>query len=89
MKYYVEREGIDCDFEETRVFDVCLHTAGRDRAEADLAALEDADISTVREVGSFFDADVEEVCNIFCHEHDLSGANASRRSRASRDRSLV
>ena len=82
MKDYVEREGIDCDFEETRVFDVCLHTAGRDKAEADLAALEDADIPTIREVGSFFDADAEEVYNIFREEYDLPGANASHRSPA-------
>ena len=65
VKDYVEREGIDCDFEETRVFDVCLHEAGRNKAKTDLAALEDAEISTFRELGSFFDADAEEVCNTF------------------------
>ena len=36
MKDFVERAGIACDFEETRVFDVCLHEAGREKVEADL-----------------------------------------------------
>lgn len=65
VKDYVEREGIDCDFEETRVFDVCLHKAGRDKAEADLAAITDADISTARDMGVFLDKKAEDVCIVF------------------------
>jgi len=82
VKAFVEREGIECDFEETRVFDVCLHQAGRDKAEADLAALTDADISTVRDVGYYSDQKAEEVCIIFFESMTRQGANASRRSRA-------
>jgi hypothetical protein len=48
---YVECEGIYCDFEETRVFGVCLHEAGRDKAESDLAALTDADIFDCKSIG--------------------------------------
>lgn len=61
MKDFVEREGIACDFEETRVFDVCLHEAGREKVEADLASLVDADISTVREVEYFPAGSAEDV----------------------------
>lgn len=61
MQDFVEREGIACDFEETRVFDVCLHEAGREKVEADLASLVDADISTVREVGYFPGGSAEDV----------------------------
>ena len=74
VKDYVEREGIDCDFEETRVLDVCLHEAGREKAEADLAALTDAGISTVREVGYYSHTKAEEVCTIFLFRDRFGGS---------------
>ena len=65
MQNFVEREGIACDFEETKVFDICLHEAGREKVEADLASLVDADISTVREVGYFPGGSAEDVRTTF------------------------
>lgn len=65
MKDYVELEGIDCDFEETRVFDVCLHNAGRDKARSDLASIAQANITTMREIEGHFGDDAEEVYMIF------------------------
>ena len=50
---FIEHEAIAYDFEETKVFDVCTHEAGREKVEADLASLVDADFSTVREVEYF------------------------------------
>lgn len=61
MQEFVEREGIDCDFEETEVFDVCFYEAGRDKVESDLASLIDADISTARDIGYHFNTDSEKV----------------------------
>jgi len=61
VKDFVEREGIDCDFEETEVMDVCFYEAGRNKMKADLALLAEADISTVRDVEFFSGHDVEEV----------------------------
>lgn len=89
MKDYVEREGIECDFEETGVFDVCLHEAGRDKAEADFASITDAGISTAKDMGYYSDRKAEEVRSFSCLETYSEGANASRRSQVSRDRSLV
>jgi glycine/D-amino acid oxidase-like deaminating enzyme len=64
IKDLVEREGIDCDFEETGVFDVCFYEAGRDKVKSDLATLMEANISTAKEVTFFSDADSEEVCTL-------------------------
>lgn len=65
VKDYVELESIDCDFEETRVFDVCLHNSGRDKARSDLASIAEANISTAREIDGHFAKDAEEVYTIF------------------------
>jgi alpha-D-ribose 1-methylphosphonate 5-triphosphate synthase subunit PhnG len=89
VKDYVEREGIECDFEETRVFDVCLHKAGRDKAEADFAAITDADISTAKDMGYYSDEKAEEVRSFSSLESCSDEANASRRSPVSKGRSLV
>jgi hypothetical protein len=89
VKDYVEREGIDCDFEETRVFDVCLHKAGRDKAEADFAAITNADLSTAREMGYYSDGKAEEARNAIPRGYVAPRVNPSRRSQASKDRGLV
>jgi hypothetical protein len=62
VKDFVEREGVDCDFEETKVVDVCFYEAGRDKVKSDLARLAEADISTVRDVEFYSGAESEEVC---------------------------
>jgi hypothetical protein len=65
VKDFIEREGIDCDFEETKVVDVCFYEAGRAKVKSDLARLAEVDISTVRDVEFYSGAESEEVC-IFC-----------------------
>lgn len=65
IKAFVEREGIDCDFEETRVCDVWVHEAGRAKVKADLASLVEANISTAREVKYYSGKDSEEVGALF------------------------
>lgn len=62
IKDLVRREHVDCDFEETKVTDVCLYKAGRDKIKADLAKLAKADISTAREIEYCSDSEAEEVC---------------------------
>ena len=64
VKDFVEREGIDCDFEETEVMDVSFYEAGREKFKSDLASLADAGISTVRDVGCYSDTDAVEVCTV-------------------------
>ena len=87
---FVEREGIACDFEETKVFDVCLHEAGREKVEADLASLVDAGISTVKEVEYFPGGSAEDVTTTSAGTSSAGFCiNAGRRSPASKDRSLV
>lgn len=62
VKAYVERERIDCDFEETKVHDVCFYEAGRDKMKSDLANLTEANISTARDIQYYSDTDAENVC---------------------------
>ncbi|KAK5105867.1 hypothetical protein LTR62_001954 [Meristemomyces frigidus] len=60
----VDLEGIDCDFEEVTVRDVCLYPAGRDKIEADLTALTEADISTAKELEYHSNMDAEDVSGV-------------------------
>jgi hypothetical protein len=62
VRALVEREGIDCEFEEVIVRDICLYPAGRDKVRTDLITLYDAGISTVREVDYSSDEEAEQVC---------------------------
>lgn len=61
VQEFVERKGIECDFEGTEVFDVCFYEAGREKVKSDLASLIDADISTARNIGYHFNTDAEKV----------------------------
>jgi hypothetical protein len=61
VKALVERQGLECEFEEVTVRDICLYTAGRDKVKTDLGALYDADISTVRDVKYNSDEEAVEV----------------------------
>jgi hypothetical protein len=71
VKDFIEREGIDCDFEETKVVDVCFYEAGRAKVQSDLARLAKADISTVRDVEFYSGDESEEVCSshLFLKSH--------------------
>jgi hypothetical protein len=71
VKEFVKREGIDCDFEETEVMDVCFYEAGRDKFKSDLASLAEAGISTVRDIGYHSDTNAEEVCIRFLMLEDM------------------
>lgn len=75
IKHFVEREGIDCDFEETRVVDVCFYDAGRDKIKSDLASLAKADISTAREVRYYSGDESEKVCALLFHTTYLSAVD--------------
>lgn len=50
IKDLVQHEDADCDFEETKVVDVCFYNAGRDKIKADLVRVAKAGISTAKEV---------------------------------------
>lgn len=62
IRELIEREDVDCDFEETRVTDVCLYRAGRDKIKADIARVAAAGISTVSGIKYSTDAEAEQVC---------------------------
>lgn len=57
----IEREGIDCDFEETTVTDVCTYSEGRDAIKASLSEVAKAGISTAKEI-QYFEGD--EACEV-------------------------
>jgi hypothetical protein len=69
IKELVQRENCDCDFEETRVTDVCFYEAGRDKIKADLAKIAKADISTAKGITFTSDSEAEEVCTMFGGEN--------------------
>ncbi|KAF9695241.1 hypothetical protein EKO04_007212 [Ascochyta lentis] len=60
----VKREGIDCDFEETKVADVCFYNAGRDKIKADLAKVAKAGISTAQEIEYSEGSEAERVSGV-------------------------
>lgn len=57
----IEQEGIDCDFEETTVTDVCTYSEGRDAVKASLSEVAKAGISTAKEIQYF---EGEEACEV-------------------------
>jgi len=62
IRELVEREGVDCDFEETRVADVCLYGAGRDKIKADVDRVTAAGISTASGITYSASVEAEKVC---------------------------
>jgi hypothetical protein len=73
VKDLVQRERIDCDFEETKVMDVCFYDAGRAQIEANLAKLSKAGISTAKGIQYSGGSEAEEVCvHRASHSNDLS-----------------
>jgi hypothetical protein len=65
IKELVRREHCDCDFEETRVTDVCFYEAGRDKIRADIAKIAKADISTAKGIKFTSGSEAEEVCKVW------------------------
>jgi hypothetical protein len=61
VKDLVQRDHIECDFEECKVTDVCLYAAGRDKIKATLDTLVEAGISTVAGVEYYSGSEVEKV----------------------------
>jgi hypothetical protein len=64
----VQREHVDCDFEETKVIDVCLYEEGREKIKTDLAKITKADISTAKEIAYSSGSEAEVVCMHFRHD---------------------
>ena len=64
IKELVQREHCDCDFEETRVTDVCFYETGRDKIKADLAKISKANISTAKGIKFTSGSEAEEVCRL-------------------------
>ena len=62
IRELVEREGVDCDFEETRIADVCLYMAGRDKIKADVDRVAAAGISTASGITYSVGVEAEKVC---------------------------
>ncbi|KAF1938598.1 FAD dependent oxidoreductase [Clathrospora elynae] len=76
IKDLVQREHVDCDFEETKVTDVCLYEAGREKIKADLAKLTKAEISTVSGIEYSSDSKAEEISGVrgakSCHTYNAA-----------------
>lgn len=64
----VQREHVDCDFEQTRVTDVCLYKEGRDKIKVDLAKIAKAEISTVKGIEYSSGGEAEVVCTHLRHD---------------------
>lgn len=58
----VQQECVDCDFEKTKVHDVCFYDAGREQTKSTLAKLVEAGISTAKEVQYHSGTEAEVVC---------------------------
>ncbi|KAH6861523.1 hypothetical protein AA0118_g6596 [Alternaria tenuissima] len=76
IKELVRREHCDCDFEETRVTDVCFYEAGRDKIRADIAKIAKADISTAKGIKFTSGSEAEEVSGVWgaksCHTYNAA-----------------
>ncbi|KAI4941564.1 hypothetical protein J4E91_010740 [Alternaria rosae] len=76
IKELVRRENCDCDFEETRVTDVCFYEAGRDKIKADIAKIAKADISTAKGITFTSGSEAEEVSGVWgaksCHTYSAA-----------------
>jgi glycine/D-amino acid oxidase-like deaminating enzyme len=73
IRELVAREQIDCDFEETRVVDVCLYPEGRHKMKASIDKTVEAGISTAKTIKYFPGRQAEEVSGIrgalSCHTY--------------------
>ncbi|EMD84899.1 hypothetical protein COCC4DRAFT_154574 [Bipolaris maydis ATCC 48331] len=76
IKELVERERIDCDFEETTVMDICKYAQGRDKMKASIDKVTKAGISTAKMIRFYTGREAEEVSGVrgalSCHTY--SGA---------------
>ena len=60
-----KREQIDCDYEDTKVMDICKHPQGRDKMKANIDKITKAGISTAKTIKFFAGKEAEEVSAIF------------------------
>ncbi|KNG44371.1 fad dependent oxidoreductase [Stemphylium lycopersici] len=76
IKELVQRENCDCDFEETRVTDVCFYKAGCEKIKADLAKIAKANISTAKGIEFTLGSEAEEVSGVrgakSCHTYNAA-----------------
>ncbi|KAF2028094.1 FAD dependent oxidoreductase [Setomelanomma holmii] len=76
IKELVAREHIDCDFEETRVVDVCLYPECRNKMGAKIEKIAEAGISTAKMIKYVSGVQAEEVSGVrgamSCHVYNAA-----------------
>lgn len=76
IRQLVARENIECDFEETRVVDVCLYPQGQHRMKAAIDKITRAGISTAKPVKYTSGAKAEEISGVrgamSCHTYNAA-----------------
>jgi glycine/D-amino acid oxidase-like deaminating enzyme len=76
IRELVAREQIDCDFEETRVVDVCLYPEGRDKMKAAIEQITEAGISTSKTINYVSGKQAEEISGVrgamSCHTYSAA-----------------
>ncbi|KAH3974967.1 hypothetical protein HBH70_089000 [Parastagonospora nodorum] len=76
IRELVARENIECDFEETRVVDVCLYSQGQHRMKAAIDKTTRAGISTAKTVNYTSGAKAEEISGVrgamSCHTYNAA-----------------
>ncbi|KAH7082648.1 FAD dependent oxidoreductase [Paraphoma chrysanthemicola] len=76
IKELVAREHIDCDFEETRVVDVCLYPEGRDKMRNNIEKIANAGISTAKTIKYVSGLQAEEASGVrgalSCHVYNAA-----------------
>lgn len=76
IRELVAREKIECDFEETRVVDVCLYRQGQHQMKAAIDKITRAGISTAKTVKYTSGADAEEISGVrgamSCHTYNAA-----------------
>jgi glycine/D-amino acid oxidase-like deaminating enzyme len=73
IKSLVAQENIDCDFEETRVKDICLYPEGRDEMKRMIDKITKAGISTAKDISYVAGTQAEEASGVrgamSCHTY--------------------
>ena len=57
----VKRQQIDCDYEDTKVMDICKYPQGRDKMKANIEKITKAGISTAKTIKFYAGKEAEEV----------------------------
>jgi glycine/D-amino acid oxidase-like deaminating enzyme len=76
IRELVAREHIECDFEETRVVDVCMYPKGREKIKAALDEIISAGISTAKTITYFSGKHAQEISGVrgalSCHTYNAA-----------------